>query len=255
MGLVTKYIDTSKLLPSKEDIAMRSDDRISLAYWFPKLLKLGIKVPITEVIRTDADFWPIFDGQPSESANAFIEDLKKRATEWGYPLFLRTGHTSAKHSWKDSCHVINEDGLVSAVYHLAEVSAMAMPSMPWDVWVIREFLSLDIHFTAFWGHMPIATERRFFIEDGKVICEHPYWPAEAFERTTMKPVDWVVALSRMNAIEVPHSVIEESEKVSEHFDGAWSLDWARHKDGSWYAIDMAPAKVSYHLPGCKRAGD
>ncbi len=57
----------------------------------------------------------------------------------------------------------------------------------------------------------------------------------------------------MNAIEAPPSLQADSEHISAHFEGAWSLDWARHKDGSWYAIDMAPMQVSYHWPDCPNA--
>jgi len=35
--------------------------------------------------------------------------------------------------------------------------------------------------------------------------------------------------------------------------GAWSLDWAFATDGTWYAIDMAPAASSFHWPGCPAA--
>lgn len=225
------------------------NDRISLAHWFPKLLSTGVKVPKTEWWKTDVDFWGLIDGKPDPQADEFLKDAKRRANEWGYPLFLRTGHTSGKHSWKDTCYVTEEDDLGRCVFGLLEASAMAMPAMAWNVWAIREFLDLDIHFNAFWGDMPIATERRYFIEGGRVICSHPYWPAEAFERTHDKPTDWVARLSQMNAVKAPH-LNDLSAKVSESFFGAWSLDWARHCDGSWYAIDMAPAEVSYHLPGC-----
>ena len=98
--------------------------------------------------------------------------------------------------------------------------------------------------------MPVATERRYFIRDGAVICSHPYWPAEAFEVTPHKPENWVARLAEMNAIEPPPSVQANSELISDQFEGAWSLDWARHRNGNWYAIDMAPAEVSYHLAGC-----
>ena len=79
-------------------------DKVSLSYWFPILEATGVRVPKTEWWETDADFWPWVDGEESKSANAFIDDLRQRLRERGYPVFLRTGHTSAKHSWKDSCY-------------------------------------------------------------------------------------------------------------------------------------------------------
>lgn len=226
-------------------------DRISLAYWFPILKLTGLPVPDTSWWETDADFWAVIDGKPSQSADDFLDDLKRRASEWGYPLFLRTGHTSAKHSWKNSCYVTSEDDLGKAVYGLVEYSAMAMPSMPMNVWAIREFLPLDIHFHAFYGDMPIATERRYLIEEGEIICSHPYWPAEAFETMRNKPEDWRERLEMMNAIEATPDVDHMSITVSMNFEGAWSLDWARHEDGRWFAIDMAPGEVSFHWPGCE----
>jgi hypothetical protein len=225
------------------------DDRISLAYWFPILETTGVRVPKTDWWETDANLWSVADGQPDKSADEFLDDLKRRSNEHGYPLFLRTGHTSGKHSWKNTCHVTGEDRLGRCVYGLIESSLMAMPSMPLNVWVVRELLDLDVHFNAFWGDMPIATERRYFIEAGSVICSHPYWPAEAFETTHQKPSDWAARLAEMNAISAPE-LSDLSAEVSEAFEGAWSLDWARHKNGEWYAIDMAPAEVSYHWPRC-----
>ena len=224
-------------------------DKVSLSYWFPILEATGVRVPKTEWWETDADFWPWVDGEESKSANAFIDDLRQRLRERGYPVFLRTGHTSAKHSWKDSCYVENEDRLGRCVWGLIEFSLMQMPSLPLNTWVIRGFLDLDVHFNAFYGDMPIATERRYFIEGGAVVCSHPYWPADAFENTK-KSDNWQLELEAMNAIQAPPSVRADSEHISASFEGAWSLDWARHKDGSWYAIDMAPARVSYHWPQC-----
>lgn len=224
-------------------------DYISLAYWFPKLEATGVRVPKTEWWTTDADFWPWADGKESESASQFMKDLRQRLGKWGYPAFLRTGHTSAKHSWNKSCYIEDEGRLGRCVFGLVEFSLMQIMSLPLDTWAIREMLDLDVRFNAFWGGMPVATERRYFIEAGSVVCSHPYWPAEAFERTHNKPTDWAARLSEMNAVKAPR-LDEPSAKVSESFLGAWSLDWARHSDGSWYAIDMAPAEVSYHFPGC-----
>jgi len=228
-----------------------STDRISLAYWFPKLQATGVLVPETEWWTTDADLWTVIDGEPNNGARAFLADLKQRASRRDYPLFLRTGHTSAKHSWKDSCYVASEDQLGKSVFGLLEYSAMAMPSLPFDTWVIREFLDLDVRFKAFWGEMPINVERRYFIKDGKLLCFHPYWPAEAFERTSNKPDNWRELLEKMNeeGDEIPE-LVHLSIKVAGAFEGAWSLDWAKHSNSDWYAIDMAPMEVSYHWEGC-----
>lgn len=224
-------------------------DMISLAYWFPILEKTGVPVPATIIIETDVDFWPILAGVETPSAVEFLQGLEAKATKHGYPLFLRTGHTSAKHSWKDSCYVISEDQLGQSVVELLEFSAVAIPCLPWNIWAIREFLELDVRFTAFWGDMPIANERRYFIENGTMICSHPYWPAEAFERILNKPDNWQELLDEMNAEATPE-LDELSIHVSKHFEGAWSLDWAKAKDGTWYAIDMALMRASYHWPEC-----
>ena len=232
-------------------------DRISLAYWFPKLQVSGVPVPKTEIVTTDADFLSLLDGQPSPSADGFLDHLKERCREWGYPLFLRTGHTSAKHSWKNSCHVASEEALGHSVWELIEASYMAMPEMPTNVWAIRELLDLDVRFRGFWGELPIAVEWRYFIEPQRVICHHPYWPPEAFERTSnWVPSNWMTLLEEMNA-----EPSEDEQRLLNfycdeiltrgEFEGAWALDFARAGPMRWYAIDMAPAEVSWHWPDCE----
>jgi len=48
---------------------------------------------------------------------------------------------------------------------------------PPAAFMVREFLDLDASFKAF-GGLPIAREWRIFASPEKVICYHPYWPAE-----------------------------------------------------------------------------
>lgn len=226
-------------------------DRNALSYWFPILLKaIDVPVPRTKIIKTDVDFWPVFDdGTPSEKLKDFLADLQKEVSDFGLPLFMRTGHTSAKHSWKRSCYVESAEELGKNVFELLEYSAMAMPCLPWDEWVLREFLDLDTRFTAFWGDMPINNERRYFIKDGEIICRHPYWPPAAFEFAKTSTEKWQDILDKMNSEEAPE-LEELTMQVASVFDGAWSLDWAKTKDGDWYAIDMALAGMSYHWPEC-----
>lgn len=53
----------------------------------------------------------------------------------------------------------------------------------------------------------------------------------------------------MNSEEAPE-LEELTIRVASVFEGAWSLDWAKTKNGDWYAIDMALAGSSYHWQEC-----
>jgi hypothetical protein len=221
----------------------------SLSYWFPKLQSIDVPVPRTKIIKTDVDFGPLLDGEEAGGAHEFLEGIKEEASNFGLPLFLRTGHTSAKHSWKNSCYVETVESLSRSVFELIEYSAMAFPCLPWDEWVLREFLDLDTRFIAFHGDMPINNERRYFIENGEIICRHPYWPSEAFEITRTSTEGWREILAEMNSEEAPE-LEELTLRVASVFNGGWSVDWAKSKAGVWYAIDMAMAGDSYHWQGC-----
>lgn len=37
-----------------------------------------------------------------------------------------------------------------------------------------------------------------------------------------------------------------AEKVAKRFEGYWSVDFARLRDGRWVLIDMALGEVSWH---------
>jgi hypothetical protein len=67
------------------------------------------------------------------------------------------------------------------VYEIAEYSECAdMIGIPWDTWVVREFLpTIPIGVCPGYGNMPVCREFRYFIEDGRYVCSHPYWPREA----------------------------------------------------------------------------
>ena len=129
--------------------------------------------------------------------------------------------------------------------------------LPMGTWVVREFLSLEFAFTAFRG-MPVAKERRYFIERGEVFCRHPYWPLDSIqdargpdggELTAGEVGSLVCAMNAEESKEID-LLTALSKKVSRTFEGAWSLDWAKTVDGLWMAIDMAPAARSFHWAGC-----
>jgi hypothetical protein len=90
-------------------------DKTALSYWFPKA---EIPVPRTTIITMPLEaqkvVWKWFDGIQSDNeeqalVNAFVEELRIAALGIGFPIFLRTDHTSAKHSWKDTCFVKSPD--------------------------------------------------------------------------------------------------------------------------------------------------
>lgn len=229
--------------------------RTDLAYWFPIIEKTGVLVPRTTIFKVDPSVHIIKAayGEPCPEFDPLIKDIEDAADAFGYPVFLRSGQSSAKHYWKDTCFVQARDEIRSHVLEIMQFSEAAdMLGLPTNTWVVREFLPLATDFHAFAGRMPINKERRYFFEGTAVVCRHPYWPSRAFEDQNPDCPDWQERLARLNH-ESPEEVAyltEQTERVAKAFDGAWSLDWACTTDGRWYAIDMAEAKTSFHWDGC-----
>jgi len=199
-----------------------------------------------------------------------MHDLKQAATGFSLPCFLRTGHGSGKHDWGHTCHVTDLSRLASHVAALVDWSACVdFHGLPINTWVIREFLDILPAFATTWG-MPVGRERRYFIHDGQVCCHHPYWPPDAVPTSHRHGADLIRQLNYESPDEASH-LTALSRQVAAHFSGAWSLDWAFARphptdtphdatlpahtapdegDSRWYAIDMAPASLSWHWPHC-----
>lgn len=252
------------MLTNEEKVKMMQDhataalakpyvDRVCLSYWFPKLQATGVAVPKTRIVTTDVRLIQSLDGIFPSGFHSFLDELRAAIAEvGGYPAFLRTGHGSGKHQWLDTCFVQQPD-VAQHVANLVEWSeCVDMRGLPYKVWAVREFLRLASTFTAFNG-FPVNRERRYFIGGGKVLCAHPYWPADAVEGHT-KAEFWREKLHVLNEQPADEVALLTtlSEQVAAAFvdDGAWSLDWAMDFGGKWWAIDMAPAERSYHWPGC-----
>lgn len=242
---------------------MNARDRACLSHWFPTLRSTGVPVPETRIVTVDVDLPALLEGGFEEADDRaryqmFMAQLRHAAEAiGGLPVFLRTGHLSGKHDWTRTCFLARGEDLAEHVAALVEWSCMVDPlGLPTKVWAVRKLLPLVSTFTAFRG-FPVNRERRYFIADGKVRCAHPYWPPGAVEEGEPDAADWRARLALLNEQtpeEVAH-LTRESEHVAAAFPPheAWSLDWALAQDGTWYAIDMAPAEVSYHWPGCPHA--
>lgn len=233
------------------------EDPNNMANWYPKLLGVA-PTPDTTFVWIDqetvADF--LNGGSASERVNQFLRELNLALDNMGYPAFIRSGIMSAKHDWEKSCYIpkaLSLNDLANHVYTILEMNAMAWGTSLPTCFVVRELIKTAPVFHAFYGKMPITKERRYFINDGKVQCHHPYWPEEAF-RDDDKLSDYKkLSLEIMNYepdIEV-RLLTEMSEFVATKFPGYWSLDWLQDVTGKWWAIDMAQGERSFHWKGCE----
>mgnify|MGYP001581698466 CR=1 FL=1 len=228
-----------------------------LTYWSPTLNATGVPVPKTEIISTDVKLQRLLDGHGSRSIHGlgkFLKRLDSAARRVGpYPIFLRTGHGSGKHYWSKTCYVPHQEALLDHVREIVEWSELcSWIGLPTDVWAVREFLDLEAPFTAFHG-MPVAMERRLFVNDGHVLCDHPYWPSEVLEEANPTDPNWEGHLEIQERIWTAErsAVWTLAERVSGVFAGCWSVDFARQRAGGWVAIDMALGEDSWHWPGCQ----
>ena len=224
----------------------------SLDYWFPVLKKNNVLVPKTEIIKTDCDLgYLVMENEAPEGYDNFISQVTEVTDAMGYPCFIRTGYTSAKHDWSDTCYLGKREDVSSHVYRIVEFSECAdmIGSLKYDVWCVRELLPTTPLFTAFRG-MPITREFRGFWIDGKIQCVHPYWPVDAIRNPSID--NWKELLLKSHDLCWPeYKVVNRLIKsVGVLFKGNWSIDVLETING-WYVIDMAIAEQSYHWGGCK----
>lgn len=235
------------------------DDKNSMLFWWPKIKDLNIPKPQTVIIETGGtkSFIDCVNS-PSKFPRILLNRIKKAAHDIGYPIFLRTDQLSGKYggimqqSWPPLIGF--EEDLLSHITMLIEESAMAgILGLPIRAFIVREFLKLETGFIAFSG-MPIARERRYFINNGQVLCHHPYWPEEAIEflRGSGKPpANWQQKLKDLNKESDDEICLLTSyaRRVGMVLDGYWSVDFAHAESGTWYLIDMAVGYDSWH-PEC-----
>lgn len=228
----------------------------NLVYWYPVLKQIGMRVPKTLIVhRGDCELLALIDGEKPKGVDIFLERLKSATDKIGYPCFLRTGQTSNKHDWKDSCFIRNsKTNLIAHVANLVDHSCMANIAgdpFNYDFWVVREIIPTSPRFNFFDGNLPITRELRFFIRNGKIECCHPYWPDEAFRDKLTE--DQKTSLKELQIIPPEDSeVFMMAKYVARYFMGYWSVDFLEDETGKWWCTDMAIGKRSYHYPNCDK---
>lgn len=232
----------------------------SMLVWWPVVRDI-VPVPRTLIFSVPPDYpllleklpYLIDEGVIPPGWEALGQQLEEMVKCMDVPFFLRTDLFSGKHHWKDTCYVDDASKLMQHLVELLQFGEeCSMLGFRHRAIVLREYLPLESDFTAFRGDMPVAKERRWFIADHKVICRHPYWPKESMVRPSV--ADWEPRLAVLNTDtdEDMHTLMRYAGLVALAMDGAWSVDFAKTRDGRWVLIDMATAAMSWH-PECPHA--
>lgn len=81
--------------------------------WFPKIIKVGLPVPETEIVLYDHDDIEAMleDGVPSKTIDSLKIEVEKACIKIGYPCFARTDLSSAKHDGEKSYIIKSKDDI------------------------------------------------------------------------------------------------------------------------------------------------
>ena len=233
---------------------MKRISNSALSYWFPKIRDAGLPVPKTHMLRmgkeTEEQIYLALRDLPfvKEWVDQFCLAIHGAATNVGYPAFLRTDHTSDKHSWKDSCFLRYHIYIRYHLFAIVEFSSMAdMIGLPCDRWAVREYLPIKpLGHCPLYKDMPVCREYRFFVTGGRVDCWHPYWPKEAIIEGGLSEKE--IDIEALHA-EPPGKLFQLAESAGRAVGGSWSVDILDTEKG-WYITDMAEAWESWHWPAC-----
>ena len=229
----------------KGDNVCPTCDRMNdITFWYPRLFRLGFPMPKTIIIHTNCDLEKLPDGIEPKGFNEFVDEIKVAIKKVGLPAFLKTGYVADKHNWKRTCFISDLKDVKSHIFNLVEFSSIATIDRfkPCDFWAVREMIKTKPYFTYFPGEMPITKERRIFVRNGKVECNHSYWPEEVFDGVEKKKFDKLDKLTTKDEIEL----FNMAQYVADLFHGYWSCDFLKGKNGKWYLTDMAIGESSYH---------
>lgn len=227
----------------------------SALYWLPAARAVtdeyDVAVPETEVVEFDfMQTIPMLEGEPADGFP--WGELDSALCDLGWPAFVRTDLSSAKHDGLEGIQANDVDDAESLVGTLVADAAKKM--MRPAAILVREWIDIESEFNAFDG-LPIGVEFRVFATPDEHLETHYYWPEESIENPSLPETlwtssrdqmalarrpPWLGAAARMAAFEADfmHGIDEP--------DRAWSVDFARDEDGQWYLIDMALAKDSWH---------
>lgn len=222
----------------------------SMQYWYPRIRDLKIPQPKTKIYKLTEQELKTFHNE--QFPGTLIENIQPIISEFSYPLFVRTDFASGKHGWEDTCFIESEEKLVRNILEIVVENLIAdLFGFPFEALVFREYIPLEAGFKAFYGNMPVAKERRYFINNKQIQCHHPYWPKEAIRTPNKKEWEEILATQNEETEDEIKLLSNYCLMVSEVLDGYWSIDFAYGQDKKWYLIDLAVGEESFHWLDCE----
>jgi hypothetical protein len=236
----------------------------SALYWLPRLQNgrgIGLPLPFTEMVPYDHRAIMAMlenDGDPAPWLQ-LVQQVQEVGEKMGYPVFLRTDLASAKHDGPGGYLAEGRSAVasrLSATIEDNEAKFWMGGPVPKAI-LVRQFLHLKHYFTAYDG-LPIAREYRVFVNMGRMVCMHPYWPEEAVEEGNPSHDNWREMMHVMyGGLQTPGIdtplLQGMAEVAATKCGGYWSVDFAQDVDGAWWLIDMAPGVESWHPEDCPNA--
>jgi len=223
------------------------DAKNCISYWFPRLAESGVPVPKTHILHAPGYLDLLLDHKLYAGNLGFEQLIMAAAANVGFPAFMRLGHASAKHSWREGCVLTDHmPSLRRTLFRAVEDSAIKM--LPTDVVAVRQMLILAPMFTAFMGELPISREFRVFFNKDGIYHMQPYWPPGAIHDQNPSEKDWERRLLGASVLDDDEYkvVCKTVQSAARNFDGAWSIDLICSARGTWWVTDMAVASQSFH---------
>lgn len=221
----------------------------SAKFWLPKIttnIWLNEFVPQTALVEYNQDALAMsLRGKHTAEYERLYYIVAHEAKHIGYPFFIRTDITSAKHAGKSAWKVGSEDELNFALLTTLSASELKTTFQPIkaSAILVREFLDLGTSGRTAFNGLPIGRELRVFADQRGIQCWHSYWPEEAL---TGKMDDG----GEPEIIHQPSINMEMTEVAKAAAramgQGKWSIDFAQDTQGMWWLLDMATAGNSYH---------
>lgn len=232
-------------------------NRNSALIWLPKIEEANLPSPKTLIVNYNHhSILNIFDNLPCKEFDDLIVSVGQKCDEIGYPCFIRTDLSSAKHSGPGAYKINEPKEIGHVLYATIEDNEMKFwleKEQPMAI-LVRDWLDLESPFTAFSGHA-IAREWRFFADSEKVICFHPYWPEDSLQfYNHSEPDNWKEKLAELHKEPDDLQELKSMAVIGAVFYGCGtaSVDFAKDTKGKWWLTDMAVAEDSYHWNTCEK---